>query len=245
MGLGSVLGGIVGSAIPGVGTVLGGAVGGFLESSWKDKQAADFNSAEAAKTRAWQTDMSGTTYQRTMEDMRKAGLNPMLAYSQGGSSVPTGPVASYPGAVGAAYEQSSAAQAQAGASQMQANTAASIGSATIEKIKADVLNVNTDTDRLKAIIRNLGEEYQNLIKDGWNKTDIGNHIRAQIDKIKAEIPQIFSQSLLNTATTALREVETVLGKYDVDAASKMGNIGREAGQLQPILQLIVAALRRR
>jgi len=245
MGLGSVLGGIVGSAIPGVGTVLGGAVGGFLESSYKDKQAADFNSAEAAKTRAWQTDMAGTTYQRTMEDMRKAGLNPMLAYSQGGSSVPTGPVASYPGAVGAAYEQSSAAQAQAGASQMQANTAASIGSATIEKIKADVLNTNTDTDRLKAITENLRVEYQNLVKDGYNKTEIGNHLRAQIDKISAEIPQIHSQSMLNTATAALREVEAVLGKYDIDAASQMGNIGREAGQLQPILQLLIAALRRR
>lgn len=48
----------------------------------------NYNSAEAEKSRAWSEKMSNTSYQRAVEDMRKAGLNPILAYTQGGASTP-------------------------------------------------------------------------------------------------------------------------------------------------------------
>ena len=56
----------------------------------EQQTAMAYNSAEAAKNRAWQAQMSNTSYQRAVEDMRKAGINPILAYTQGGASTPSG-----------------------------------------------------------------------------------------------------------------------------------------------------------
>ena len=117
--LGAVLGGITGllggssaaSALIGGGLGLAGTLAtnasqrGIasdtnLFNAAQAELARNFNAEQAALQRQWAENMSATQYRRAVNDLQKAGLNPMLAYSQGGANVGSGASASGPSAVG-------------------------------------------------------------------------------------------------------------------------------------------------
>lgn len=86
---------------------IGGGIIGGISTAIQTKLALD----EAKRHRSWQQHMSNTSYQRGMKDMRKAGLNPILAGRFGGASTPSGGMASLPNIAGGMAAGLSAATA--------------------------------------------------------------------------------------------------------------------------------------
>lgn len=75
-----------------------GAITQGIYNHIENSAAMNFNSTEAMKNREWQEHMSNTAYQRAVEDMKKAGLNPILAFQNGGASTPGGSAGTISGA---------------------------------------------------------------------------------------------------------------------------------------------------
>lgn len=278
--LGSLLG-VAGTIFGGpIGGAIGGAVGGFIDSSGAQStansatssqnqfnvaqtqaqdafsndqrlQTQDFNASQAQVNRDYQTQMSNTAYQRATADMKAAGLNPMLAYSQGGASQPSGSSASVsPGATPSPAQQttstaataalvqnsdSQAAVANAQAANLDADTqlkksqipvqqqAAVTGAADAGLKVAQTAQVQKTTDL-------VAQQIQNVYQDTFLKTTQGNlnaalqdMYNATVIKISAELRNLNLTSQQIAAITAQTIAKTGLIKMAYPQASNEAN----------------------
>lgn len=187
-----------------LGSVAGNVLGGLLGN--KGQESANEASAQSAqKMMDFQERMSNTSYQRGMSDMKKAGLNPMLAFMKGGASTPSGtqytaqnemaPLASgikeiAPQVVQMQNIQSSTAKNTADATLSAAN--ADVANATAAEIRART-PVHASTISLNdANIRHLDASVSKLFAD----IDLTGY---QEDKISAEIQQLAREGNLTNA----------------------------------------------
>ncbi|AXL15157.1 DNA pilot protein [Microviridae sp.] len=80
---------IIGSFLKPLGSAIGTVASGLLSLMGANMQNKSAQQA-AREQMSFQERMSNTAYQRAISDMRAAGINPILAYSQGGASTPGG-----------------------------------------------------------------------------------------------------------------------------------------------------------
>lgn len=142
------------------------------------------NARQAARNRAFQERMTRNRYQYTMEDMRKAGLNPMLAFSQGGGSAPAGSTAQIgnpvPDAVAtgkqAALAGSERAALQAGVEKTKADTGTAKAAEAVSRKQADLIDAQIAGQRYANTARQLENSVKQFEVD-WLQSAAGRTAR--------------------------------------------------------------------
>ena len=107
-----------------IGQGISAAAGDLWQNYWQ-KSSAKYARQMQKRQHEFQERMSNTSWQRGVKDMRAAGINPLLAVSQGGASTPSGGGGTGPG-VPSAKEINFAQLALLAAQKEQMSSAASL-----------------------------------------------------------------------------------------------------------------------
>lgn len=194
MGLFSAIGGLFG----GKGGIIGEIADGLLGRD--DAQDANRDNMNNARQ------MRQTAYQDTVLDLQAAGLNPMLAYSNGPTSGAMPPM------------QNKGLQ---GAQTMQASSAASLAATQKEKTEAETSNVEAQTrllevQRLKteAEIPQITTSTANIAEQTKKTTQEIYNLKQELDRIYTDTQLKYSQTMTETQRRALMEAQEQLAKID-------------------------------
>lgn len=189
-----------------IGSFFGGPLGGLLggagdyllgKSDAEDAQNDQINSARA---------MRGTAYQDTVRDLQAAGLNPMLAFSNGPTST------TYP-----TLNNKGLASAQ----QNQAMSTSALQSTQMDNIKADTENKRAQADQIVAQTALLRAQEGQTTTSTANVAQQTENLKQQIPQIQAEISRIimdkdlkYQQGLSEVTRRNLMSAQEALSNID-------------------------------
>lgn len=197
-----------------VGSIGRAMTGSGLTGAQNEQNA--FNASQADITRQWQEKMQGSQYQRSVQDMLKAGLNPALMYgsSAGPSSMPSGVMAS---------GNSVTPDVSSLINLMMARKNMDLIDSQITKNEADANKSNVEAE---------GQDITNSYSDQMFQAQLAlyganyNEINAQIDLLEQKLKTEQAQTNLTKAGISLKNAEVALTTQKM-IAEKIQNVYRD------------------
>lgn len=224
------------------------SVGGNLFSAREGKKAYKRQVKLYRENRDWEERMSNTAWQRGVTDMLAAGINPMVAFNQGGASTPTSsapdvsrPIQSASGAFSAASKAANLLALK----QMEANinlTNANAYKSTQEGTTAAEIARNAPA-KANYEMNEVRQRVEQLIEQG-------ELTRVQAEQIKKLLPLMMrveeSRAGLQEAQTTSARQASALDKLKMPEAevnakwfeSMLGGGGKLTNAMKDILQII-------
>ena len=217
------------------------ASGIFNQSSANARQdaAQTFNAQQYA-----------TRYQTSVKDMEAAGLNPMLAYGNSpgaGASISPAASAGMPD-LGSNMIQSKLAFAQV--ANIAADTKNKDAQAELIKAQVDQTTASAGQARSASVLagaqadeikykldRNYWEDDQFRIR--MAAKELRSQYELNIEKGKSEVE---ARKIMVETIQKLQKESKILD-FDIKAIEDMNNIGRTAGQLKPIFDVLIPLLK--
>lgn len=174
------------------------------------QEATRANMAMASMQMGFQERMSNTAYQRATADMRAAGINPMVAYQQGGASTPSG----------------------ASGSAVSAHVESGLAKGVQSAVEATRLANEFRSADAEISLRKASEKTQEAIAQRETQSAKEAGLRAKV--LERQLPAIEAESRVRAKEAGINET-MVPGDAIINRVGKIGGIATDALVLKRLL----------